>query len=140
MSQRGAMKILLLDEDQNFARKLNARLHSRGIDLHWRRSLFELGTIGRLGGYDLLLVEPLKGPVNGLEIAQYVDSFFPGLPVVLVRNGDLPVGLRHWPKSVVGAVCKVQGIDDVVAEINRHCAAYTGCNRYPNLTQHWVAS
>lgn len=119
MSQRSASKVLLLDEDQKFAKRLSDRLRTQGVDLHWRRSLFELGSVGRLSAYDMLLVEPLIGPVNGLEIAEYADTFFPGLPVVLIGDGALPVNLKQWPKSVAGSVCKDQDIDDLVAEINR---------------------
>ena len=106
MSQRMRLKILLLDEDQVYAERLRHKAAAAGIEVHWRRSLFELGSVGRLGDYDALIVEPLIGPVNGLEIAQYADTFFPRLPVLLLANQDLPLPLPKWPASVTRAISK----------------------------------
>jgi len=119
MSQRGAMKVLLLDEDYRFAKSLNGRLQIQGINLHWHKSLFELGSVGKLGNYDLIIVDPLIEPVNGLEVAEYVDTFFPGLPVILIGRQDHRFELSHWPKSVVGCSYKTE-LDKMVTEIKKH--------------------
>lgn len=109
-------KVLLLDEDKSFAQKLKS-----GSDwtVHWRRSLSELGSIGRLGDYDLLLVEPLLGPVSGLEIAEYAAAFFPGLPVLLVGDREVPLAPSRWPASVAGYLCKDTPVAALAAEINK---------------------
>jgi DNA-binding response OmpR family regulator len=124
------MKILLLDGDKDFARKLRDRLRPRGIELDWRRSLFELGSVGRLGNYDLLLVEPHLGPVSGLEIAEYADAFFPGLPVLLVGDRKAPASWSQWPRSAVGYVPKSAGIEEVVSEIEKHGVLHAPQTRF----------
>ena len=119
MAQRKqcARKVLLLDDDHAFAGKLETALVSAGIELIWRKSLFELGSVGRLGNFDALIVDPQIGPVNGLEVAQYADTFFPGLPVLLAANGATAVTMENWPGSVVGLLLKDLPVSEVVDRI-----------------------
>lgn len=136
MSQGSSMEVLLLDEDQSFARRLKDRLRERGIDLHWRNSLFELVSVGKLGDYDLVLVEPFIGPVNGLEIAEYAETLFPGLPVLLVGNRELPVSRWLWPRAVVGFARKEPDLESVVAAIMQHGIVRSERYRCPKPAQH----
>lgn len=136
MSQKNAVRVLLLDEDRVFARRLIERLADEGIEVHWRRSLFELGSVGRLGDYDLIVVEPLIGPVNGLEIAEYAETFFPGLPVLFVGRDDRPSGLWIWPRSVVEMVGKQSDIDVVVRAVKRHGGGLAVARPHTRLAQY----
>lgn len=99
-------RILLLDEDELFARRLIRSAETQGFELHWRTSLSELGTIGRLGSYDAVLVDSSIRPVSATEIAQYIETFFPDLPVFLAAKGEASSLRTDAPASVVGFVGK----------------------------------
>jgi len=58
--------------------------------------------------------------VNGLEIAEYADTFVPGLPVLLVSNEEMPFSLVRWPRSIVGLVPKEAPADEILAELRTH--------------------
>ena len=116
MSQRNLIRVLLLDGDEKFGERLAARLPKHHFDFHQCESLFALGSVGRLGDYDLILADPATGPVNGLEIAEYAETLFPGLPVLLVGCKDLSTKIWMWPTSVVGFVRKGE-LDAVVAAV-----------------------
>lgn len=120
MSQRKATRILLLDEDPKFAARLKRRLEHHGVELDWRSSLLELGSVGGLGAYDLVLVEPTLGPVTGLEVAEYAETFFPKLPVLFLGRENRPHGIWLWPKPVVGFVSKDADVAETVLTVVRH--------------------
>jgi DNA-binding NtrC family response regulator len=120
MFEGSGPKVLLLDEDQRFATALRRAAMTHGLDLHWYRSLFELGPIGKLGNFDALVAELLIGPVNGLEIAKYAKAFFPGMPVLLVGDQKLQLSPSSWPQSIIGFAPKSRPADEIVALLRTH--------------------
>ena len=95
------MKIALIDDDPDFRRLMSVCGKSMGFDIDTYASLEEMGSFARLDNYDLALVDYYLEKLHGVEIAEYIDIFFPELPVILVSGDDLaPRSRTLWPRCI----------------------------------------
>lgn len=107
-----APKILVIDDDSQFAKQLLKEGERIGADIDWYNSFSELGRVGRLGEYDCVVADLSSDPVTGIEIAQYVTAFFSDLPVILVSDdsADEKVGfIRRLPQAIQARIPKAAG-------------------------------
>jgi len=116
-SKRG---ILVIDDDPQFGSLLSALARARGIPLEYYTSLSELGSFALLGQFDAAILDYYLESMNGMEIAEYVETFFDHLPVILVSGtAFLEADKKEWPKCVRQFVPKARGpyaiLDSAVA-------------------------
>jgi len=119
------LKLLLIDDDESFGHLMEVVAAQRGISLEYYPSLVELGRIGRLGDFDVAILDYYLDGMNGIEIAEYLERFFTGKPVVLVSGRSYGDALMvESPRCVKAFVHKVRGaltILDKVVEVASHC-------------------
>lgn len=118
MSQTGAKRVLFLHEDEFLFERLRDFCAQSGVELCGTSSLLELGSVGKLGEFDLIVAESYVGSVYGLEIAEYADAFFPGLAVVIVGSETGPEKDSRWPKSVVAHLKRSDDLKRMSLEIS----------------------
>lgn len=113
-------RILLIDDDVDFAALSASYAGSKGLQLDYAASLLDLGRVGAFVDYDLVILDfRLKG-MTGLEVADYIQAFFKNKPVILISAlpaDELPEGLDVAKKqsfSVCEFVSKNQGIDYIL--------------------------
>ena len=105
-----ADKMVIFDDDVCFGALITAKARSSGFEPRFFTSLADIGTFARIKDFDVAIIDFYLGTVRGDEIAEYVDTFFDGIPVIIVSSEDLRESrIRQWPASVRQFVPKSEG-------------------------------
>ena len=109
-------KLLVIDDDATFCKIIAAAGKSRGFDSRCYGSLVDMGSFARIKEFDIAIIDYYLGSMHGDEIAEYVDTFFRNVPVLIVsaRNFDKDQ-VAKWPDSVRRFVSKSSGADNIIA-------------------------
>jgi two-component system response regulator HydG len=107
-------RLVLIDDDVGFCKIMSRFAQSRGIKLDCFASLLEMGSLGRLSNYAAAIVDFDLGPMNGVEIAEYLPAFFGDMPMVLISGKLRQKSGKDWPRSIRRFVHKDAGPDAVL--------------------------
>ena len=108
-------KLLIVDDDVCFGALMSAVAKAHGFRPHFFTSLLEMGSFARIRDYDLALVDYYLESLKGDEIAEYVDTFFSQVPVIIVSAEDFRARPKdHWPASVRRFVPKTDGPERII--------------------------
>lgn len=108
-------KICLIDDDRVFGEILIAVADDLKVNLEYFESLADLGRVGRLVNYDLVLCDFFLEEFNGGEIADYVKAFFDSVPLIIVSADKNVSNIReNWPPCVRGFLSKDLRPDDIL--------------------------
>lgn len=99
-------KAVLIDDDVIYRNLFGAIAESLGLAVNTFSSLAEMATIARLRDYDMVFVDYHLESFMGTEIAEYVDVFFPDLPVFLVSAEESLNHQQGLPVSIKQCFCK----------------------------------
>jgi DNA-binding NtrC family response regulator len=116
-----AGSILIIDDDRLCCEILKTSIESHtDYSVQTCDSLVALGSVGRLSDFDLIILDYELEQMNGVEIAQYIDAFFPEKPAIVITGRSfVPVPDNRLPRSIRIFVSKSIGTDGIV-EIVRH--------------------
>lgn len=108
-------KLVIFDDDVCFGALLTAKARQAGFDTKFFTSLIDLGSFARIKEFDIAIIDYFLGSIRGDEIAEYVDTFFAEIPVIIVSSNDFdPRQVAKWPASVRQFVPKTQGIGKII--------------------------
>ena len=103
-------KLVIFDDDVCFGALITAKARSQGFEPRFFTSLADIGTFARIKDFDVAIIDFYLGNDRGDAIAEYVDTFFDGIPVIIVSSEDLSGNrIRQWPASVRRFVQKSEG-------------------------------
>jgi DNA-binding NtrC family response regulator len=106
----GTGKIVIFDDDVCFGALLAAKARAVGLEPAFFTSLLDLGSFARIKSFDLAIVDFYLGSIRGDEIAEYVDTFFGEVPVIIVSGEQMtPSRIAKWPRSVRQFIGKSEG-------------------------------
>src|SRR5687768_1685397 len=90
--------IVVIDDDEAFCALIHMVGRNLGVPVQCYESLYHLGSFACLREYDLAILDFHLDSINGVEIAEYVDTFFRQLPVLLVSgDASLNESQGKWP-------------------------------------------
>jgi len=117
LSQERPNKIVVVDDDPVFGALLMAKAKSNGFDAKFYLSLMDMGSFARIKEYDLAIIDFYMDQIRGDEIAEYVDTFFKDVPVIIVSGEDFTDSERakRWPQTVRAFVPKMDGVDKILS-------------------------
>jgi DNA-binding NtrC family response regulator len=118
-------RILIIDDDESYCLLLkNALLRSaQNVRVDFVPSLEELGSVGHIRAYDLIILDYALEKMNGLEIAEYIDAFFPDKPAIIVSGVQyFEPESRGLPAAIKAFVPKSSGITAITNCVNHHLA------------------
>lgn len=108
-------RLLIVDDDPAFGALLERVARSKGFQAQWYPSLVEMGSFARIRDFDLAIVDYYLDCLKGDEIAEYVDTFFSDLPVIICSAEDFSAnGGRRWPASVRAFHPKISGAGRII--------------------------
>jgi DNA-binding NtrC family response regulator len=111
--------IVVIDDDPLFCQVIQAVAESQGLPTHAFESLFEMGSFACLREYDLAILDYRLDHLNGVEIAEYVDTFFADIPVILISADEtVRETVAKWPQAVRRFVAKTEGPFSIVRAAN----------------------
>lgn len=120
-SPKESVKLILIDDDRAFSLIMKDFAKTMGINLDCLHSLEELGSIGKLVCYDGAIIDFDLGDFNGIEIAQYFQSFFEAQkPVVLISGKDRSHHSCSWPNVIQSFLHKDCGPQAILDKICWH--------------------
>jgi DNA-binding response OmpR family regulator len=111
-----ADKLVIFDDDVCFGTLLSAKARRAGFAPQFFTSLVDLGSFARIKEFDLAIIDYYLGSIRGDEIAEYVDTFFDQVPVIIVSSEDMRERrLQKWPASVRLFIPKADGAHSIIA-------------------------
>jgi DNA-binding response OmpR family regulator len=103
-------KLLIVDDDVCFGALISAVAKDRGFIPRFFTSLIDMGSFARIKEFDVAIIDYYLGSLRGDEIAEYVDTFFSEVPVIIVSSEDLrETRSVKWPASVRTFIPKTEG-------------------------------
>ena len=115
MRKPGGLRLLLIDDDPVFGSLLVHLSKSQGIHLEHYHSLFELGRVGRFADFDGVILDYYLDDMNGSEVAEYLNSFVCGMPVIICSGRWYSDDISSdCSPSVKAFVPKVLGVREVL--------------------------
>jgi DNA-binding NtrC family response regulator len=95
------LKVLLVDDDPSFGFLMARVAKSMSIELTHKVSLIELGSFAMIKNFDIAMIDFYLENLRGDEIAQYVDTFFNDIPIVIVSAHEFDDKSKSkWPPTV----------------------------------------
>jgi CheY-like chemotaxis protein len=109
-------KMVVIDDDPIFHAILEAVAGYEGFEYEGYESLDEMGTFARLRDYDIAVLDYSMPVMTGVEIAEYIDVFFEGLPVLLISSENLLSAKNQprWPGCIVEFRNKIVGVGGII--------------------------
>lgn len=108
-------KLLVIDDDRTFGAIMTTVAKAKGFEPFYFTSLIEMGSFARIRDFDLAIIDYYLGSLRGDEIAEYVDTFFRDIPVMIVSSQDFqPEEISEWPVSVRKFCSKLEGPDAII--------------------------
>lgn len=116
MSEPTAKRSVLIDDDAAFRLLLKTAAKAQGLEMEAFESLSSLGRVGRLGEFDVVVIDYHIDAVSGLDISRYIEAFLGcKTPVVLVSASRVEE-LRSvkWPACVKRVIPKEVGLKAII--------------------------
>lgn len=108
-------RLLIVEDNADFRRLLEVGAQLHGFEPHAYASLVDLGSFARIREFDVAMLDYYLESLTGDEIAQYVDTFFSHIPVIVVSAHRVDKDAIKWPKSVRAFVSKEHGVAAIMA-------------------------
>lgn len=113
-------RLLIMDDDPVFGKLACTEAVMHGFEPQWFASLIEMGTFAKIGNFDVVIFDYYLESMLGDEIAEYVDTFFAQVPVLMISGCTIDPGRRsRWPHAVHGFMSKDSGIPAIIEEARR---------------------
>ena len=107
--------LLLIDDDESFRTLFQSIADSQMIRAETHSSLADLHSVGVLGEFDAVVLDYFLKSFRGTEIAEYIDVFFPALPVLLISGSEIEViSQQHLPACIHRLASKCSGAYAIV--------------------------
>ncbi len=112
-------KVLLMDDDpvyQNLFKSIGKKM---GVSISSYESLADMMSFTKLNNYDMIFLDYYLENWTGTEIAEYVDVFFPNLPVFLISADKKVCQGNNKPHSIKKSYCKSTNPYDIIIDAIR---------------------
>ena len=120
VSPREPGVVLLIEDDAAFASDLSQAIRRHGLRVEHFSSFPDVGFVGRIESYAVIVLDYRLPALNGLEIAETCASLCGDRPVVLISNSlPTPEGRFAGLRNIRHRIAKSAGIAmiaDAVAE------------------------
>ena len=112
-------RLLIIDDDPTYGRMVVGAARSRGIEAEHYMSLLELGSFARICEFDIAVLDFYLDNFRGDEIAQYVETFFCDMPVVIVSVHQFAdQSMDNWPECIRRFIPKQQGLTALIDQVS----------------------
>ena len=86
-----AKSVLIIDDDANFGKIMTKMGPRVALSMHAVTSLGDLPHDGPIQDADIILVDYDLEDMTGLEVAEILNNFYPGKPVIMISSTNRPV-------------------------------------------------
>lgn len=109
--------VLLIDDDPAFRSLLAASAKSTIVNITALSSLKHLSTPKKIKEYDAVILDYYLESLNGLQVAQYLETFFPDTPVILISGHVIFNETDDWPDCIKMFCPKHMGVENILDNV-----------------------
>ena len=107
-------KIVLIDDDPVYGAVIRRWAELEKVNLDVYSSLDDLGFVGLLSQYDVVIVDYDLGELNGKDVADYMSTLFKNKPMVMISLVDRSMEMMHCPSCVKAFMKKSAGYEKIL--------------------------
>lgn len=107
-------KIVLIDDDPVYGAVIRRWAELEKVNLDVYNSLDDLGFVGLLSQYDVVIVDYDLGELNGKDVADYMSTLFKNKPMVMISLVDRSMEMMHCPSCVKAFMKKSAGYEKIL--------------------------
>lgn len=108
-----APKIMLIDEDETFGKKLLAAARRMNIKIECRTNVAEVYKDPPMDPEILILAYDL-GRVNGVQLSEYLQAHAKANMIIVVCQGNITQLQRRMPEAVRAIISKDAGAEHIL--------------------------
>lgn len=109
-------KIAVIDDDPSFRHLMEAAISPKLVTITTFESLHALPSPKLLRNFDAVLIDYYLEGFTGVQLSEYINSFFPNVPVILISGGNLNQDSEQWPDCIKAFVPKWVGPYRIIQE------------------------
>ncbi|MCW9052861.1 MAG: sigma 54-interacting transcriptional regulator [Motiliproteus sp.] len=130
-------RLLLVDDDPSLMRLLVLRLEAEHYQVLTASNGQEALQVLRSEEIDLVISDLRMDEMDGLELFEQVQHYYPGKPVIIITaQGTIPEAVSATQQGVFGFLTKPVDKKELLHQISQALAASQGC-RSGNKDQQW---
>jgi DNA-binding response OmpR family regulator len=117
------IKVLLVDDEEEFVSTLAERLEIRGFQAHVATSGDQALSLVQARDFDLIVLDVMRPGFGGLEVLKQVKSTHPHMPVILLTgHGSTREGMEGMQEGAFDYLMKPLDIDELTVKIKEATA------------------
>lgn len=107
-------KVVLIDDDPVYGAVIRRWAELEKVNLDVYNSLDDLGFLGLLSQYDVVIVDYDLGELNGKDVADYMATLFNNKPMVMISLVDRSTEIMNCPSCVKAFMKKSAGYEKIL--------------------------
>ncbi len=121
------LKILLVDDEQDFVATLAERLRLRGFHVEATESGADALQRVREDGFSILILDVKMPGIGGLQLLSEVRTTHPNLPIILLTgHGSVADAEKGMGEGAIDYLMKPVDIDELIEKIGNAAGAKKG--------------
>lgn len=112
------IKILLIDDEEEFSSTLAERLELRGYDARTASSGGEGLTLAESEAFDITVLDLMMPEMNGLDALEHLKRAHPAMPIILLTgHGSTKEGMEGMRRGAFDYLIKPLDINELIKKI-----------------------
>jgi DNA-binding response OmpR family regulator len=114
-----SIKVLLVDDEEEFVTTLAERLEMRGFDPSIATSGDQALSMVQDKAFDLIVLDLMMPGIGGLEVMKQIKSSNPDMPIILLTGqGSTKEGMEGMNQGAFDFLMKPLDIEELISQIH----------------------
>ncbi|MCF8027217.1 MAG: response regulator [Desulfobacteraceae bacterium] len=114
-----SIKVLLVDDEEEFVTTLAERLEMREFDPSIATSGDQALSMVQDKGFDLIVLDLMMPGIGGLEVMKQIKSVNPDMPIILLTGqGSTKEGMEGMNQGAFDFLMKPLDIEELISQIH----------------------
>ncbi|MBA2881996.1 DNA-binding response OmpR family regulator [Desulfosalsimonas propionicica] len=114
-----SIKVLLVDDEEEFVTTLAERLEMRGFDPSIATSGDQALSMVQDKAFDLIVLDLMMPGIGGLEVMKQIKSANPDMPIILLTGqGSTKEGMEGMNQGAFDFLMKPLDIEELISQIH----------------------
>jgi len=114
-----SIKVLLVDDEEEFVTTLAERLEMRGFDPSIATSGDQALSMVQDKAFDLIVLDLMMPGIGGLEVMKQIKSANPEMPIILLTGqGSTKEGMEGMNQGAFDFLMKPLDIEELISQIH----------------------
>ena len=129
-------RLLVVDDDEAFRKRLVKAMHTRGIEAHGAGSAREALDVARQVHPDAATVDMRMPHTSGLDLLPQLAEQVPGIQIVILTGyGNIPTAVEAVRRGAVNYLSKPLDADQILAAFDANAEPAASAEAAPTLAR-----